>query len=439
MLDRRLAIGAMSAAAALSATDLAARVPKQEWPANFLWGAATAGHQVEGNNVNSDYWLLETLSVTDFAERSGNACDSWERWQEDIALVKALGLNAYRFSVEWARIEPEPGQFSAAALDHYRRMCAACREAGIMPLVTFHHFVSPRWFAMNGGWEATDAPDLFARYVGQTARAIGDLIGAACTMNEPNAQVTSYVMRDRQPSAKEPAMIAEARRRTGSAQWGAYFMGDAFRVRDGCLKAHAKAVIALKSAAPGVKAGMTLALQDLVPGEGGADRLARIFAEARQPFYEACARDDFIGPQMYTRQIVGASGYLPSPHPAIVTRWGADASPDVIPAVLGEVQAHCGAPMLITEHGIDTEDDALRARHLTQSLGALKGAMDRGLNVLGYIHWSLLDNFEWRSGYKPKFGLYEVDRATFARRAKPSAAVYRALVRRAGARRLTRL
>ena len=437
MIGRRQALGGIGAAAALSATELSARTPG--WPANFLWGVATAGHQTEGNNVNSDYWLLESLPVTDFTERSGDACNSWDRWREDIALVKSLGLNSYRFSIEWARIEPEPGQFSAAVLDHYHRMCGACREAGILPVVTFHHFVSPRWFAANGGWEAVDAPDLFARYVEHAGRAIGDLIGAACTMNEPNAQVTSFVMRNRQPAAKETAMIVEARRRTGGAQWGAYFMGDALRVRDGCLKAHAKAVIALKSVIPGVKTGLTLALQDLVPADGGAERLARIFAESRQPFYEACAHDDFIGPQMYNRQIVGPHGYLPPRAPAIVNRWGADASPDVLPAVLNEVQRYCGAPMLISEHGIDTEDDALRARHLTQSLGALKGAIDRGTNVLGYFHWSLIDNFEWRSGYAPKFGLFAVDRSTFARRTKSSAAVYRMLVSRAGAHRINRM
>jgi beta-glucosidase len=431
MLDRRELLAAAGGVSMLAVTPAFAQ--SGQWPANFLWGVATAGHQIEGNNVASDYWLLENLPVTDFTERSGDACDSWNRWQEDVALVKAMGLNTYRFSLEWARIEPEQGQFSNAALQTYRRMCSACREQGIMPIVTFHHFVSPRWFAMNGGWEAENAPELFARYVTRAMGAVGDVIGAACTMNEPNAQVTSYVMRGEQPAPREAAMLAEARRRTGSDCFGAYFMGDAFKVRDGCIAAHRLATEAIKTVAPGLKTGLTLALQDMVPGPGGEARHARIFEQARRPFYEACATDDFIGTQMYNRFVTGPDGYLPAPHGPLVNRWGAEASPDVLPAVLREVKTYCGAPMLISENGIDTDDDALRARHLSESIALMKQSIDGGMNILGYIHWSLIDNFEWRSGYAPKFGLHSVDRTTFARTAKPSAAIFKDIAQRAGA------
>jgi len=441
MIDRRDLLSALAATTGLAAAPTIASAAKKTtaWPDNFLWGVATAGHQIEGNNVASDYWLLENLSVTDFAARSGDACDSWVRWREDIALVKAMGLNTYRFSIEWARTEPEQGIFSLSALDQYRRMCAACRANGIMPIVTFHHFVSPLWFAKNGGWEAPDAPALFARYVTRATKAVGDLIGAACTMNEPNAQVTSYVMRDEKPSPKEPAMLAEAKRRTGSDRFGAYFMGNAFKVRDGCLAAHRLGTEAIKSAVPGLKTGLTLALQDLIPGPGGEARYARIFEEARRPFYEACAADDFIGPQMYNRFFVGRDGYVPARAGVLANRWGAESPADVLPAVLREVQKHCGAPMLISENGIDTLDDRVRAQHLTASVGALKSALGEGLNVLGYIHWSLIDNFEWRSGYAPKFGLYAIDGTTFERTPKPSATVFRNIVRRADGKVVTRL
>jgi len=435
--DRRTVLAALGATAAVGTSP--ARAKPAVWPRNFLWGVATAGHQIEGNNTASDYWLLENLPGRDFKERSGDACDSWTRWREDIALIKSMGLNTYRFSIEWARIEPEPGQFSTAVLDQYRRMCAVCREAGIMPIVTFHHFVSPRWFAANGGWEAADGPALFARYVTRAAKAVGDLIGAACTMNEPNAQVTSYVMRDETLAPGEAAIVAEAKRRAGAAKWGAYFMGDAFKVRDGCVAAHVLATGAIKSVVPGLKTGLTLALQDLIPGPDGETRHRRIFEQARRPFYEACAKDDFIGPQMYNRFVVGPKGYLPSAPDVFKNRWGADVSPDVLPAVLREVNKFCGAPMLISENGIDTEDDALRVRHLTASVAALQGAIADGLPVLGYIHWSLLDNFEWRSGYAPKFGLYAVDRTTFTRTAKPSAAAFRNLAQRAGVGKVARL
>ncbi len=158
-VDRRAALG-LGASAAIAASVPALAGTRR---APFLWGAATAGHQVEGNNVNADMWLLEQVKPTVFAEPSGDACDSLNRWREDVAIVKALGLNCYRFSVEWSRIEPAPGQFSQAYLDHYRRIIDHCRDQGLAPIVTFNHFTTPRWFAAAGGWENRDAPDLFAR------------------------------------------------------------------------------------------------------------------------------------------------------------------------------------------------------------------------------------------------------------------------------------
>ena len=396
-----------------------------------MWGVATAAHQIEGNNTNSDYWVLEHLASTNFAEPSGDACDSWNRWEDDVKLVQALGLNAYRFSIEWARIEPEQGVFSQAVLDYYRRICIACRERSIIPIVTFHHFTSPRWLAAKGGWENPDTAGLFARFCERSARALGDLIGAACTMNEPNAQVTSYLMRGYKPFPNEEKVVAEAARAVGSDRFGAYFMGDSLRVRDVCLTAHRRAVEAITSVLPATKVGMTLALQDLVPGQDGEQLHRRIFDDARLPFYDAAAKDDFIGVQPYLRMITGSNAYLPAAARVLTNRYGADASPNALSAVIREVHRHCGANILISENGIDTEQDAIRAIHLKASVAELQSCVEAGIPVIGYIHWSLLDNFEWRSGYAPKFGLYTVDRKTFARRAKPSAAVYRAIVREA--------
>ena len=156
------------------------------FPEGFLWGTATAAHQIEGGNVNNDWWEWEHNPDSGCAESSGDACDSFHRWPEDIELVAAMGLGGYRFSLEWSRIEPAEGEFSLAALDHYRRMCAACREAGIAPVVTFHHFTTPTWLARRGGWEADDTPEVFARFVGKATAHLGDLIGWGCTINELN-------------------------------------------------------------------------------------------------------------------------------------------------------------------------------------------------------------------------------------------------------------
>ncbi|HEX4126100.1 MAG TPA: family 1 glycosylhydrolase [Acidimicrobiales bacterium] len=158
---------------------------RRAFPDGFVWGAATAGHQIEGNNVNSDFWFLENLEPTMFAERSGDACDSSHRYEEDIALLASLGLNSYRFSVEWSRIEPSRGRFSRAELDHYKRVVDRCHAHGVAPAVTFVHCTVPLWFARAGGWLNPDAPGLFARYCSTATRAFGDGLAFAFTLNEP--------------------------------------------------------------------------------------------------------------------------------------------------------------------------------------------------------------------------------------------------------------
>lgn len=426
-LSRRALLGVGAAAA------VAPAVARTVSRSAFLWGAATAAHQIEGNNTNSDYWLLENIRNTGYPERSGDACDSLHRWREDIALVRDMGLNCYRFSIEWARIEPEPGRFSSAMLEHYRRMAAACREAGIEPVVTFHHFTSPRWIGASGGWENPATADAFARYCGVAMKALAGIVSWACTINEPNAQVNSYVVAKGKPFPREAEIRAEAARVTGSDRFGAFFMGDSFKVRDTSLVAHARGRDAIKSAAPATKVGITLALQEMIAGPGGEALYGRLFDEARAPFYAAANRDDFIGVQSYNKMSTGPETWLSTPEGAAERdAWNRDADPGVLGAVIREVRAHCAAPVLVSEHGINTTDDAQRIRHLEASLEGLDAVRAEGIPVLGYIHWSLLDNFEWGSGYKPRFGLVAVDRTTFVRAPKPSAAAYRRLVAQRG-------
>ena len=155
----------------------------QKFPLKFLWGAATAAHQVEGNNVNSDNWLLERAPNTMYKEPSGDACDHYHLYEQDINHLADLGFNAYRFSIEWARIEPEKGFFSRAELEHYRRMLEACHKRGLTPLVTYSHFTLPRWFAYQGAWENPESVDLFARYCDKATAHLGDLIAYAATFN----------------------------------------------------------------------------------------------------------------------------------------------------------------------------------------------------------------------------------------------------------------
>ena len=394
----------------------------------FLWGAATAAHQIEGANVNSDYWVMERVPDTYFKEPSGDACDSFNRWREDIALIRSAGLNSYRFSVEWARIEPEPGEFSEAALAYYRGICVACREAGITPVVTLHHFTSPRWVASMGGWEDFAVVDRFVRYAERTARALNGVVDWFCTMNEPNAQVTSKVLQ-RKPWAIEPTLRAAAARAVGSDRFHMYFLGDSYKVRDACLAAHAKGRDAIKAAVPGARVGITLALQEMSAAPGGESLYGRVFAEARAPFYAAASGDDFLGVQTYNKFEMGADGYLPAPADAMKDMFGFPTQPGALAATVREAYTHAKVPIYVTEHGHNTLEDAQRIQHLRASIEGLAGQIAAGVPVLGYMHWSLLDNFEWSSGYLPRYGLVAVDRKTFVRTPKPSLKAFAALVR----------
>ena len=426
-ISRRVALG-IAAATAATATATGAFGAKKSRDTGFLWGAATAAHQIEGGNWNSDYWALEHIPATYFKEPSGDACDSFHRWREDLELVRAGGMNSYRFSIEWARIEPENGEFSPAALDHYRTICITARKMGIEPVVTFHHFTSPRWIAAMGGWENPETANHFARYCEVAAKALAGTFGWACTMNEPNAQVTSMVMANGKLWDKQPTVLAQAAKAVNSLRFGAYFLGDAFKVRDVCLAAHAKARTAIKAAAPGVKVGLTLALQQFVAGPGGDKLYKRVWDNARLPFYQLARDDDFIGVQTYNKGLIGPAGYLPSPNAVMLDAAQRDASPGALAVVAQEAHRETRVPVFVTEHGMSSIDDALRQRHLRESLAELAVAIDGGLPVLGYMHWSLLDNFEWTAGYEPRFGLVEVDRKTFYRTPKPSLKAYRRLI-----------
>lgn len=431
-VDRRGVLGlGLAASAAIAVPARAAR-----HDAKFLWGAATAGHQVEGNNVNADIWLLEQMKPTLFAEPSGDACDSLHRWGEDVALVKALGLNCYRFSVEWSRIEAAEGQFSQAYLDHYARIVDHCRASGLAPVVTFNHFTTPRWFAARGGWEAPDAPELFARYCTRVARAMAAGISHALTFNEPNLSIGGAWSRF-QPDARArgamQALIAAAAKASGSESFSVLNGGDSAPMIPGVLRAHRLGRDAIKAVRGDLPVGMSLAISDDV-GVGPDSLLAAKRRARYEPFFEAGRDDDFVGVQTYERSFIGRTGPLDTPAGGARRKDGKPFEPEAIGGAIRYAHAATGKPILVTENGIETDDDAERARFIPLAVAAVEAARRDGVPVLGYIHWSLLDNFEWFGGYKPKFGLVAVDRTTFKRTPKPSARVLGAIARAGGTR-----
>jgi len=399
--------------------------------APFLWGAATAGHQVEGNNVNADIWLLEQVRGSTFAEPSGDACDSLHRWEDDLALVQAMGLNAYRFSTEWSRIEPAPGRFSAAWLDHYAAVARRCRDLGLAPVVTLSHFTSPRWFAAQGGWENVEAPALFERFAARVAAALSDTTRHVVTFNEPNLPLmgrwTPTPISDPVRDGLD-AMLAEAARVSGSDRYAVwvYSRGEAAALAH-LLEGHARARQAWKAAVPGVQVGLSLAVPDVqAVGDDTGVNAYRRFAET--PFFEAARDDDFVGVQTYGRLRMAADRVVPPTEDAERTQSGDEFYPQALGAAVRHVHAATGRPIFVTENGLAAADDEQRRRYIAAALASLDEARRAGTPVIGYLHWSLLDNFEWRRGYAQQFGLAAVDRCTFRRAPKPSAGVYADLV-----------
>ncbi|GCE10309.1 glycoside hydrolase family 1 protein [Tengunoibacter tsumagoiensis] len=394
------------------------------FPHGFLWGTATAAHQVEGGNYYNDNWVIEHIPGTPYADVSGDACDHYHRYRDDIRLLADLGFTMYRFSLEWARIEPEEGEFSFAELEHYRRVLLACHEHGITPLVTFHHFTSPRWLAAAGGWESAETPAKFARYCGRAMAHLGDLIPVACTMNEVNiGPLVSAIINPPLRAERQLAWYQAAARQVGSdaTTFTPFLYADDERGREVILEAHRQATQAIKAVAPGCKVGLTLAMQDIQAGPGGEEMAARMRHQLIDVYLEAVHSDDFIGVQTYSRQRFGPDGPLGSEEGVELTQMGYEFWPQALEATVRYASEKTNIPVLVTENGLSTTDDTRRVAYIEQALRGIAACLQDGIEVLGYTYWSAMDNFEWSSGYLPTFGLIAVDRKTQERILKPSA------------------
>jgi beta-glucosidase len=399
---------------------------------DFLWGVAGAGHQTEGGNTLSDTWFLENVQPTIFREPSGPACDSYTRWRSDVDLAAGLGLNAYRFSVEWARVEPSPGEFSTSALDHYEAIVDHCLASGLAPVVTYNHFTSPHWFAARGGWLNPEAPELFARYCTEVTARFGDRLAVAVTMNEPNLtrlltwmDLPSFV-RDLERATLTAASAAAGVPRYRAANVMLPEEMDA--MADGMEAGHRAARAAIKALQPSLPVGFSLAVADDVAVGADAGVRDRKRAEVYERWLKLARTDDYLGVQNYERLYYDGSGAVPPGPDVPRNQMGSGIEPDSLAGAIRYVHAETGIPVLVTEHGISTPDDSSRAAFLPPALEGLQSVIAEGVPVLGYLHWTLLDNFEWIFGYGHQLGLHEVNRKTFERTAKPSAEVYAKLV-----------
>ncbi|WP_223690708.1 family 1 glycosylhydrolase [Leifsonia poae] len=383
------------------------------FPHGFLWGASTAPHQIEGNNINSDWWFRE--QHTPGMALSGDAVDSYHRFEEDMRLLADAGLNAYRFGIEWARIEPIPGHFSKAELAHYRRMIETAQRLGLTPVVTLQHFSTPKWFADEGGWLHDRSIERFQSYVGEAAAILGD-VPWICTINEPNMLAMIGTM----------MKLAEA----GTSDWQSPTVeGDTQMVLPApdpevgqrLAAAHHAAREILRSKTDAA-VGWTVANQALTAKPENQAKLVEERYLREDLYLEAARGDGFIGVQAYSTQEIDANGPVPHAPSPENTQVGTAYRPDSLGmAVRHSWEVTEGVPALITENGIATADDTRRIDYTAQALHALASAMDDGVEVAGYLHWSALDNYEW-GHWEPTFGLIAVDRETFERQPKPSLA-----------------
>jgi beta-glucosidase len=424
---RLLGLGTALAGAALlpGVASAAAAKAGKGFPKGFLWGAAIAGHQAEGDNVGSDAWLLENVQPTEFKEPSGSGVDHYRLYDQDIAMLAGAGLNTFRFSIEWARVEPVEGMFSVAAIGHYRDVLQACRKRGVKTMVSFNLFVNPRWFAARGGWEADGAAQLYARYCDKVARELGDLIDYATTFNEPNLPRLLFgipgplsFMAD---NPRMHAMLEQAGRQAGTGRFSAWLFGDIAKIEAGVLQGHAAAYQAIKAVRPQLPVGFSIAIADDQAIDGGEAMRDKKRAIAYEPWFRAIsAHGDFIGVQTYTRELVGPDGVRPPPKDAKFTSAHMEYYPEALEATIRYTARHVKVPLYVTENGISTDDDAQRAAYIRTAVQGVANCLKDGIDVRGYVHWSLLDNFEWVFGYGPRYGLIAVDRATMKRTVKPS-------------------
>lgn len=432
-----------------------------KFPKGFLLGSATAAHQVEGNNINSDYWAMEHMEHSTFVEPSLDACDHYNRYEEDIRLMAAAGLNAYRFSIEWARIEPEEGIFDEKEVEHYRQVLECCKKYGIEPIVTMHHFTSPKWLISKGGWQSEKTVEYFARYCKYVVEQLGDYMHYVCTINEANMglQVAAIAERFKRQMMENAAKMQSAgqaqnndvgKSLEGTVQVGLNLSSymekmdkqkeENIRIfgtenpitfinnntREGDLlvmRAHQAAKKAIKEVKPELQIGLTLSLHDIQATQGGEKRAKEMWDDEFTHYLPYIKDDDFLGVQNYSRSLVGKDGILPAPEGAELTQMDYEFYPQALSNVIRRVRKELQIPLMVTENGIATADDNRRVAFIKEALKGIQECINDGIPILGYMYWSFLDNFEWQKGYAMNFGLVAVDRKTQKRTAKESLTV----------------
>ncbi|MDI6769494.1 MAG: family 1 glycosylhydrolase [Anaerolineales bacterium] len=407
------------------------------FPKGFLWGTATAAHQVEGNNSNNQWWDWEQQEGRILqGHKSGLACDWWGgRWKEDLDRAAESGQNAHRLSVEWSRIQPAPDRWDEDALERYRLMLRGLRERGLTAMVTLHHFTNPLWFEEMGGWENDESPVFFEKFVRKTVEALKEYCTLWVTFNEPNGYAgLSYAVGVWPPGKKD--------------------FNASFHVTTNMVRAHAAAYRAIHTIQLEARVGIALYYRELAcahptsPLDRWATRnlhhtLNAIWPRAlkygvlefplkRVRVPEAAQTQDYFGFNYYSRYQVAfdlrkagemfARQFFPPEADLSGTGFLANEPDGMFSGLKWALQFN--VPILVTENGVEDAEDKMRPRYIAQHIHQMWRAVNFNWPVKSYFHWSLVDNFEWERGWTQRFGLWELDLDTQARRKRPSANLY---------------
>lgn len=394
----------------------------EKFPNGFLWGAATSAHQVEGGQRNDwSEWEQSPARLADLERNglltkfgkenfiSGIACDHSRRYVDDFRLAKELGHNTTRFSLEWSRIEREEGMFDETAIRHYHDVLQTARANGLEPFVTLWHWTNPLWFRDQGGWSNPRAPEQFARYVERVVTMLRESVRFWITLNEPEIVVASHLVGRFPPQRRS--------------------LFSYLHVTQNLLRAHRRAYRAIKQFHPSAQIGIAHNMNDFeAVGNNPLNHLLKRLADwwVNDYFFDRCAdTQDFLGCNYYFHNRIDKR--FNKNENLIRSDIGWEVFPDGLERVLLRLKKY-RRPIYITENGIADAEDRLRPQFLVDSLSAVHRAIAQGADVRGYLHWSLLDNFEWDSGFWPRFGLIAVDRKTLQRTPRRSAFLFRDII-----------
>lgn len=409
------------------------------FPEGFLWGTATASHQVEGNNTNNNWHSWEQEGHIEKGHSCGLACDWWGgRWREDFDRAAEAGQNTHRLSIEWSRVQPMPDRWDEDALDHYRQMVRGLTERGMKPMVTLHHFSEPAWFMHLGGWQYEPAIELFEAYVRKVVEALSDYVDLWCTINEPNVySVMGYLF--------------------GVFPPGISKVSTAFKVMTRLVEGHAAAYHTIHELQPEARVGLAHQYRGMLPARSGSpfdNLLTNTLSRLYNDLFPIAARDgvlhflttkkripqakntqDFFGLNYYTQDYIAFNPlafkemfYKPFYDPEAElspTGFIANQPKGFYDAIKWCLQFN--KPIIVTENGVEDPEDPFRRRYLVEHIHQLWRAINFNWPIEGYYHWSLVDNFEWERGWTQRFGFWELDVETQARRKRPSADLYAAI------------